>query len=297
MVNWIEPPALREGDTIAVVAPAGPVPASRLGPGLRLLEKKYKLLIAPDIDRREGFLAGSDERRTTEFNAALRNSDVRAIWAARGGYGCSRIVQHLDAAALQADPISIVGFSDVTVLLCWAASLGVRSIHGPVVTQLGELGGQDVQWVLEMLAGESDGRLLPCDTRGQQAEGRLLGGNLSLLAHLCGTRWAPDYSDAICILEDVGERPYAVDRYLAQLLSQEGESTLSNAVGVLLGDFDRCTEAGDPSQDVIETVVSRVRGAGLPCGVGLPVGHGTRHLAFPFGGIGQLEPGGLRLLG
>ncbi len=296
MVDLVVPPALREGDTIAVVAPSGPVPVARLGPGLRLLEKKYKLLVAPDIDRHEGFLAGSDERRIEEFNDALRNSDVRAIWAARGGYGCSRIVDHLDAAALQADPVSIVGFSDVTVLLCWAASLGVRSIHGPVVTQLGELGASDVQWVFEMLEGKSDGRLIACETGGQRAEGRLLGGNLSLLAHLCGTRWAPDYRDAICILEDVGERPYAVDRYLTQLLSQEGGTTLSNAAGVLLGDFDRCHEASDPSQNVIEIIASRMYRTGLPCGTGLPVGHGTRNLALPFGGNGRIEEGGLRLV-
>ncbi|MCP4446533.1 MAG: LD-carboxypeptidase, partial [Myxococcales bacterium] len=193
MSELLAPPALRDGDTIAVVAPAGPVPEERLGPGLRCLEKRYKLLVAPDVCRTDKFLAGSDERRAEEFNTALQNSDVRAIWAARGGYGCSRIVDNLDAAAFMADPVPIVGFSDVTALLCWAAQLGVRSIHGPVLTQLGELGDEDVSFVIEMLAGKGAGALLPCDGSTTPCEGPLLGGNLALLAHLCGTRWAPNF--------------------------------------------------------------------------------------------------------
>ncbi len=296
MSNLLAPPAPREGDTIAVVAPAGPVPLDRLGPGLRHLEKHYKLLVSPDIDRRDAFLAGSDARRTEEFNDALRSPDVRAIWAARGGYGCSRIVDDLDAAAMRADPVPIVGFSDVTVLLCWAAKLGIRSIHGPVLTQLGELDPGDVQWVLEMLAGKSAGAELPCSGVFDVREGLLVGGNMSLLAHLCGTAWAPAMGDAICILEDVGERPYALDRYATQLLAQEDGKVLSEAAAVLLGDFDRCQEASDRNLNAIEMLRARLSSEGIACGSGLPVGHGGQNRAFPFGARARIGPDGLKLL-
>tara|TARA_R110002096_G_scaffold143328_4_gene299302 strand:- start:96290 stop:97201 length:912 start_codon:yes stop_codon:yes gene_type:complete len=292
----IAPPALRPGDTIAVVAPAGPVPLERLGPGLRRLEKHYKLLVSPDIHRCENFLAGSDARRTEEFNAAVQNPDVRAIWAARGGYGCSRIVDDLDAAAFVADPVPIVGFSDVTVLLCWAAKHGVRSIHGPVLTQLGELCEGDVSWVLELLAGKGIGTVLPCVGDGAPRHGRLIGGNLSLLAHSCGTTWAPDLRDAICILEDVGERPYALDRYLTQLLAQKNGIVLSEATAVILGDFTLCQETSDSELNPVAVVQERLRTAGLACGAGLSVGHGEQNRAFPFGAQAQLEADGLRLL-
>jgi len=292
----IAPPALRDGDTIAVVAPAGPVPMERLGPGLRRLEARFKLLVAPDLNRRSGFLAGSDARRAEEFNAALRNPDVRAIWAARGGYGCSRIVNDLDADAFKADPVPIVGFSDVTVLLCWAASLGVRSIHGPVLTQLGELPEEQAEWVLGLLQGKGQGGVLEANAGATRIEGRLLGGNLSLLAHLCGTRWAPDYRNALCILEDVGERPYAIDRYLTQLRSAEGRKTLRNAAAVLAGDFHRCEEASDSTLDPVEMVRAQAEAESLPFADGLPIGHGPRNWAFPFGARAQLDHDGLTFL-
>lgn len=293
-------PALREGDTIAVVAPAGPVPLERLKPALSVLEERFRVVVAGDIGRRDGFLAGHDERRAEEFNAALRDPDVRCIWAARGGYGCSRIVPLLDGLALRADPVPIVGFSDVTVLLSWAASLGLRSVHGPVVTQLGELSAPDQEWLIDMLLGKLGNTRLAKGLGGLDGqpalEARLVGGNLSLMAHLCGTEWALDYKNALCILEDIGERPYAVDRYLQQLLCQESPSGLSGAAGALLGDFSNCTEPGDASQDAIAVALARLRGAGVPCGTGLPVGHGSRNRAFPFGARARLEAGELWLL-
>ncbi|MCP4447478.1 MAG: hypothetical protein GY811_19375, partial [Myxococcales bacterium] len=149
---------------------------------------------------------------------------------------------------------------------------------------------------IEMLAGKGAGALLPCDGSTTPCEGPLLGGNLALLAHLCGTRWAPNFRDAICILEDVGERPYAIDRYVTQLLAQRGGIVLSAAKALVLGDFDRCEENGDPSQDVVVMLSERLRREGLVCSSGLPVGHGARNRAFSFGARARLDDLGLHLL-
>ncbi len=293
-------PALREGDAIAVVAPAGPVPLARLKPALAMLEKHFRVVVADDIGRSDGFLAGDDERRTDEFNTALRDPDIRCIWAARGGYGCSRIVSSLDAEAMKKDPVPILGFSDVTVLLSWAAGLGFRSIHGPVLTQFGELDSLDQLWLLNLLRGQleegpfADG--LISSLAGAAIEGPLVGGNLSLLAHLSGTPWAINFRDSLCILEDVGERPYAVDRYLQQLLLQESESGLRGASAVLLGDFDSCEEPKDSSQDPIAVAQAQLEAANIPTAAGLPVGHGSRNRAFPFGARARLDGNSLWLL-
>lgn len=299
MPDAIAPPAVRRGDVVAVCAPAGPVPEERLRAGLAVLAPHFSLRVADDITRQTGYLAGSDERRADELNAALRDPDVRCIWAARGGYGIMRILELLDAAALRADPKPIVGFSDVTALLAWAHREGVRPVHGPVLAQLGRLGAEDQRWAIELLtgergAGELAGGLAACGAPGEAAEGPLVGGNLSLVAHLVGSRWQIDPGGVLVVLEEVGERPYAVDRYLTQLALAGG---LAGARAVVCGDFTRCDETRGPARpDALEVVGERLASAGVPGWLGLPVGHGERNRAWPYGARAVIEGGVLRLL-
>src|SRR3990170_3842307 len=134
------PPRLREGDTVAVPAPAGPVPVEPFRAGLGILESRYKVVYDEGIFARTGFFAGDDRRRADELNRYVAAPDVRAILCARGGYGTMRILDQLDGDALRRDPKPLVGFSDITALLAWAAAAAqVRPVHGPVVTQLGHL--------------------------------------------------------------------------------------------------------------------------------------------------------------
>ena len=138
------PPALQAGDVVAVAAPASAVPRDAFLRGLRVLEGRYMVLYDDEVFSRDGYLAGSDARRAAELNRYLRDPKVKAIVCARGGYGLLRILPLLDADALRARPRPIVGFSDVTALLAWAhGTAGVRAIHGPVLTQLGELPPSD----------------------------------------------------------------------------------------------------------------------------------------------------------
>jgi muramoyltetrapeptide carboxypeptidase len=270
----------------------------RFAAGARPLQEHFELRVPEDLDRREGFLAGSDERRAEELNAALRDPDVRAIWVARGGYGASRLLPHLDAAALVADPKPIIGFSDVTALLCWAAYHGVASVHAPVVTQLAELDPEDARWAVDVVTGAAAGAVL---AEGLSAsaklalEGPLVGGNLRLLAHLCGSELAPSLDGALLVVEDIGERPYAIDRDLVQLAAQPGEAGLGRAAALLIGDFTRCDEPGDLGQDPLRTVSAAAERARVPWVRGLPIGHGAVNRAFPFGALAAVEGGALRL--
>jgi muramoyltetrapeptide carboxypeptidase len=290
-VDLVLPPRLRDGDTIAVVAPAGPVNRTRLARGLDVLAEHFRPRVMPAVYEAAGFLAGPDAVRADDVNAALRDPDVRAVAIARGGYGILRILPLLDAAALRADPKPLIGFSDGTALLSWAAGAGVRGIHGPTVGQLAELPAGDVAALHRLLTDPTPQGLLPwtliatgAPARGAR-DGRLVGGNLTLLAHLVGTPWQVPAAGAIMVVEDVGEAPYAVDRYLTRM---HLAGAWDGAAAALVGDFTRCTEAPTPvggpddPRAALAVVAERLAAFAIPALAGAPIGHGTRNLSWPW---------------
>ena len=287
----ISPPALRAGDTVAVCAPAGPVSPARLRAGLERLESRYQLRVDPGVLTRTGYLAGDDERRAAAINDNLRDRDVRAIIIARGGYGLNRILDRLDVDALQSDPKLLVGFSDATALLAWARTLaGVRCIHGPMAAQLAELPDSDIQWLFRLMEDPHPAGRLPIALRpigappGAPAtivEGPIAGGNLCLLSHLLGTPYSPNLTGSIAVFEEVGERPYRIDRYLTHL-GMAG--ALDGVAGTVLGDLTDCDETiHDDHPSGYQVVHERLSSYGVPGLQGLPFGHGARNLALPLG--------------
>lgn len=293
----IAPPPRRAGDRLGVCAPAGPCPAEALRAGLARVEGPLRLgAVAQrllDGGGPPGFLAGSDDERADELNALLRDPDVRAIAMARGGHGVTRILPRLEAAALRADPKPIIGFSDGTALLAWALHAGVQPLHGPVIVQLANLPDLDVASWHAALAGR------PAALAGLERaddvrliEGPLVGGNLTVLAQLCGTPWAMPTAGAILLLEDVGERPYAIDRDLTQL---GNAGALDGVRAVVLGDLTRCTEPPlapggtddpAPARDVVRAALA-TRGIALT--LGAAIGHGDRNRTVPFGRPARLD--------
>jgi len=292
---------------VAVCAPAGPVNPARLARGLDLLGERFRLQVSAEVHEATGFLAGPDARRADDFNRALRDPDVRAIAVARGGYGAMRILPLLDADALRRDPKPILGFSDATALLSWAAHAGVRGVHGPVVSQLGDLPAADLAWMHRTLTDPTPAGELPwhLTTTGAVAsgtrDGRLFGGNLTLIAHMVGTPWPVPHEDAILLLEEVGEAPYAVDRYLTRI---HLAGAIGDARAALVGDFTRCTDpptppgsVGDPAA-ALAAVGERLHAFGVPALSGAPVGHGVRNAALPWGArcVVDLDAGTFALL-
>lgn len=255
------------------------------------MRERYDVRVAGDIYRGgDGdYLAGSDERRAEELNGYLRDPDVRAIFVARGGYGSMRIVDDLDADALRADPKPIVGFSDVTVLLAWSLQhAGVRPIHGPVVTQLGDVSAADREHLFRLLEdatapGPVEAALTSIGVESGPIEAPLVGGNLTLIAHLAGTRYELDLRGAIALVEDVDEPPYAIDRLLTRIAMAKA---FSGCRAVAAGALLRCEGKGDAHAVLDE----RLRAFDLPGVRGLPIGHADRNLAVPFGGMCALDP-------
>ncbi|HUS63271.1 MAG TPA: LD-carboxypeptidase [Kofleriaceae bacterium] len=289
------PPRVRPGDAVAVIAPASPVPGDRLRAGLERAGTRWRLRVPDDIERAHGFLAGDDARRADEVNRALRDPDVRALWLARGGYGILRLLPLLDADALRRDPKPIIGFSDATALLAWAElEAGVRGVHGPVLVQLGKLPPADAAWLFDLVEGRAGAAaVLATGLRRVGApavgavEGRLVGGNLCLLAHLCGTRYQVPVEGAIVLVEEVDEKPYAIDRDLTHMALAGG---WRGAAGALVGDFTACEDPKYPTATWADVVDERLRAFGVPALAGAPVGHGAVNRAFSFGGRVALDP-------
>jgi muramoyltetrapeptide carboxypeptidase len=284
------PPALRPGDTVAVCAPAGPVKPERLRRGVAVLERRYRVKVPDDIFDAEGYLAGTDDRRTEELQRAFDDPDVRAIILARGGYGLTRILPRLDSTALRRDPKVVVGYSDATALLAWLWHAGLRAIHGPMVCHLGEIQSADQEWLFRMMEeNRPAGRLQGTpDGRGPSVEGPLFGGNLCLLSHLVGTPWALDFAGALLFFEEVGEQPYAIDRFLTHL---KNAGLLEGTAGALVGQLVTCEERGSAfGPNALDAVRERLRAFEIPMVSGFEFGHGTdRNLALPFGGRARLD--------
>jgi muramoyltetrapeptide carboxypeptidase len=261
---------LRPGDRVAVVAPSSPFDAGDLAAGVEALRARYDVRHAPDILERRGYFAGDDARRLRELRAAIEDDAVAAIVAARGGYGATRLLADLPAALVATHPKLLVGFSDVTALHALWARAGLASIHGPMVAMLGRIGGLALERFVAAVEGTAPLRFTDlCALAAGRAAGRLVGGNLAVLAALVGTPYAPPLDDAVLFLEDVGERPYRVDRMLTTLLHA---GWLSRVRAIALGAFTDAT-AGSDGVTIDEVLRERLAGLGVPVVAGLPAGH------------------------
>ena len=299
-------PAPKPGGVVRLVAPASPFDRGLFDQGVQQLERwGHEVRFRDDIFDRWRYLAGTPERRAAELHEAFGDPDAGAVLAVRGGYGVTTALDLLDPELLRAHPKVLVGCSDLCALLNWAhQEADLVAFHGPMLVSLGR--GADPQGSAALRA-LLDGEPLPrvhrsaeqhpegwCLSPGK-ARGRLVGGSLSLIAATCGTPWQVDTRDHILLLEDVGERPYSIDRLLCQV-AQAG--LFDQAAAVILGDFTRCEEPGGAVtwRDAVERVL---RPLPLPILAGLPFGHGVPNLPLPIGGLAEVDAGAgtLRLLG
>lgn len=286
----LRPRALRPGARVALVAPAGP-----LGPGIldkaidRCRRLELEPVVYPAAARRRGYLAGSDEERLADLQAAFDDPATDAVWALRGGYGTLRILDGLDLSRQRRDPIPFMGFSDNTNIHAMHARAGVVSLHGPHP-------GADFPPETEasfraaLFSGEAPGRLssrpedpAPHALRGGSAEGRLIGGNLAILASLCGSRDAISARARILFLEDVGEPAYRVDRMLHQLLRG---GVLDGVAGLAFGRFTGVRDGSDAITAVLAEFAGRL---GAPSVTDLPFGHTEHNCTIPVLAMARLD--------
>ena len=289
----IRPPALRPGDRVALVCPAGPVDEARIETAIeRCRALDFEPVPGRSIRARRAYLAGTDEERAADLAEAIRG-DVDAIWAIRGGYGTLRTLEHLDLAPLVADPRPFIGFSDNTAVHLALHGLGLVSFHGPHAGHPHFPPATEMAFRTVLGRAEPAGELPPgiempappVTLVSGAAEGPLIGGNLALLAAACGTPYQPDTRGALLFIEDVGEPLYRIDRMIMQLRLA---GMLDGVAGVLLGEFAAMPDPvlrGQAREDgcLEEVLHDLIAPLGVPTALGLAFGHGRENWTLPMG--------------
>lgn len=291
-----KPAGLRKDDVIGVVAPAGAIEAAAVSAGVRVLELAgYRVRIGDSVFKRAGYLAGNDRDRAADLTAMFSDPEVRAIFAARGGYGSGRILPHFDVALARQHPKIFVGYSDLTFLLTHLTQKAeLVTFHGPMVAGLAQhpdgaerllnlLSGDRTDWNLRALGIVQPGT----------AEGVIVGGCLSVLTATLGTPYEIQTRGRLLLLEDVNEKPFRVDRMLTQLRQAR---KLDDLAGVIFGEMAGCIAEPNEAVSVWDVIAQAFASAPYPVVVGLPTGHGHGAVTLPLGVRARLAGERLTLL-
>lgn len=273
------------------MAPSGPFEREDFDAGVAWLRERYEVRCDADIFARQGYLAGGDARRARELRDAIADPDAAAILCARGGYGATRLLAQLDPEEVARNPKWLIGFSDVTALHALWARAGIASWHASMVLALGRADDEERRAWVRALEGELptlEG--LESIGRGGEARGPLIGGNLAVLTALLGTPHAPPIDGAVLLLEDVGERPYRVDRMLTSLRLA---GWFERVAAVVVGEFVQCHE-GEEGVTVEDVLRERLGDLEVPVLLGVPSGHGERNVALPLGRVASVSESALR---
>lgn len=285
----IQPPYLKAGDTVAIVAPSGILlnRETEIQRAKQLLESwDLNVVIGKHVFNKANHFAGTDYERALDFQEALDNPNIKAIWCARGGYGAVRILDNLDYTKFKEHPKWLIGYSDITALLSQTHNLGYESIHGMMCTSLDhKLSTTDhtVTTLKKALFGESLSYTLKSNKHNKAGEvkGQLIGGNLSILQTMLGSDTTIDTTDKILFIEEIGEYKYHIDRLL-QSLKRAGY--FDNCKGLIVGDMSKLrrntTLWGTSIEQLILDVVDE---CDFPVLFDFPAGHEKDNRALIFG--------------
>ena len=282
------------GDTIAIVAPAGVLKnrVETIKSAKRLAESwGLKVVLGEHLFNQNNHFSGTDEERAIDFQKALDNSNIKAIWAARGGYGCVRIIDRLEYSAFLKQPKWIVGYSDITAFHSQVHNLGVETIHGMMATSIEEKPEEIIETISSfkrVLFGEQISYKIPLSDYNRTAvlennkvlKGQLVGGNLALLTSMLGSRSQLNTDGKILFIEEIGEYKYAIDRML-QSLKRAGY--FKNLKAVIVGDMSNVKKNTTSWGSTIEQLILDVLPKETPVLFDFPAGHESENRALIFG--------------
>jgi muramoyltetrapeptide carboxypeptidase len=298
----IKPFRLQLGATISLIAPASSVTEEKfLRAQSNLTALGFVVKPGKFVMEKNGYLAGTDQQRLEDLHSAFADPETQAVWCVRGGYGSARMLEMIDYDLIRKKSKVFIGYSDVTALhIALNQRAGLVTYHGPVAAA--DFTEPTVRHFKHMIMHPSDtyhvtvpsvtdalrtDEYAPFVVRPGKAKGQLTGGNLSLLAALIGSDFAPDYDGKIVFMEDVDEKPYRIDRMLTQLLQG---SNLSKANGIVLGVFSGCNpKADEQSWSLKETLIDRLAPLKIPVMYGFPFGHVPDKATFPYGLMAELD--------
>lgn len=296
----IKPPALRAGDAVAIVAPASNLKADYLARGVAELERLgFRARYEPGILDKAKYTAGDDERRAAELMRAFADPEIKAVWAARGGYGSMRLFKLLDESLIGRRPKIFIGYSDITALsLYFYRRFGWVTFHGPMASK--DLAGGEDHYDRETLIKAITGAAPMGEIRSNKTEmlhrgaeervtGRLRGGCLSLITAMMGAPDELDTRGSILFLEDTATRPYAIDRMLQQL---KLAGKFDEVRGIVFGEMTDCIQHADQGYRIQDVLAECTADLNIPVMFGLPSGHSPRgNLTLPLGVTATLDAG------
>lgn len=286
--KFIKPPFLKTGDTVAIVAPAGILKNRE-----ETIEKAKSVLISwglnvvlgKNVFNQNNHFAGTDEERLQDFQKALDNPTVKAIWAARGGYGSVRILDKINLSKFKKKPKWIVGYSDITAFHNHVNNLGFETLHAMMPTSLEEKPEEIVETIASFknaLFGEKLSYEIPSSSYNSNGKisGEIVGGNLSILMSMLGSKSQLKTDGKILFIEEIGEYEYAIDRML-QSLKRAGY--FNNLKGVVLGNFSKIRKNPTSWGSTIEELILAVLPKEIPVLFDFPAGHEADNRALFFG--------------
>jgi len=296
----IRPAALETGATVGVVAPASNIDEKALRLGTRNLQRMgYEPVFLESILSADIYFAGSVARRAAELEAMFDNDDLGAILCARGGYGSNYLLPLLDIRKIKRKPKIFVGYSDITSLLTWFVDNGLVAFHGPMVTKdFAHVGGWDEDAWEAVMQGQACSMEFGPDSSVEalvpgEAKGILYGGCLSILVASLGTPYEIHTDGKLLFIEDIGAKPYQVDRMLMQL---KLAGKLRKVRGIVFGEMFDCIQPGGQSYALKEVILRIVGDLGIPVAFGFPSGHvSSGNIVLPFGVPAGLEVGRKRI--
>jgi muramoyltetrapeptide carboxypeptidase len=286
----LKPPPLRRGDTVGIVAPASNVQRDAIAAGIaRLRALGYEVVVGESVYDRDLYFAGSAEARARDLMRMFVRDDVRAILCARGGYGSNYLLPLLDLDAIRRHPKIFAGYSDNTSLLTWIHDeTGLVTFHAPMVGKdFSQEAGVDLASWFAAMEGKSDTRIGSAAVSGLktllsgEAKGTLYGGCLSILVASLGTRYEIETGGAILFLEDIGAKPYQIDRMLMQM---KFAGAFEGVRGIVFGEMLDCVQPGGQEYTLEEIIVRVLAELKIPVAYGLPSGHvRQQNITLPFG--------------
>ncbi len=302
--NLKKPARLNEGDTIALVTPGSYITEEEKVESINsLYDLGFRVTYSDKLMQKNGYFSATDEERAADLNEMFERKDVHGIMCARGGYGCARILPFLDYGLIQDNPKPLIGFSDVTALhYAIYKNCDLITFHGPVsISTFSKFSVKnfrdvlmDPTFELTLYNSTSDNNYNPYGITvisDGEAEGELIGGNLTLATSLIGTEYDIDYSGKIIFLEEFLEEPYRIDRMLTQMI-QAGK--FDDAAGIALGVFKLCeSDKTNPSfkgsYNLMQVLQDRLGNLGVPVIYGLSFGHVVDKFTIPVGVNAELN--------
>jgi muramoyltetrapeptide carboxypeptidase len=307
----IKPKRLKAGDTIGIIAPSSGTITENIDKAIASLQSlNFKLKFGKYLRERNGFLAGTDAQRVEDIHTMFADPSVDGIWCLRGGYGATRILPYLNYNLIKNNPKVFIGYSDITAFhMAIFQKTGLITFHGPVGTS--DYTDYTRQHVLSLLMNPTPQYSVPLSANivanesnlyksevisAGKCKGQLIGGNLSLLSAMSGTKFGlknKDLKGKILFMEDIDERPYRIDRMLTQMLQSVDFKQLS---GIAFGIFEGCNPKPDESSWIlIDTLKDRLGKLGIPVYYGLSFGHIKEQFTLPVGIQAELNTEGGRL--